>query len=135
MKFNYASLISLALLAGCTSAPVKLTEAKSVPANRLYWTDKPKTTNPAKVIIVRDTSVMGLAIYHKTTIDDKPLAELDQAEKVEVELDAGDYVFGVYIPLYERFIDQTLVAGKTYTYRISSDESSPPRIVRSKTLD
>jgi hypothetical protein len=118
------------LVYGCATTPIPLSDAKLVPPDRIFRTEKLPIEGNAQVIFVRDTGLQGgLPMYQNLFINGKKAALLDTGEKVEFILPTGDYIFGVSIThcgdcrsgnLFS--IDQDLKAGGRYFYRIMTGE-------------
>lgn len=123
-------LLGLSLiLCSCATTPTRLQEATATPAARIYFNKKPSMANPARAIFVRDVGFTGGGVYQHVYVNGERAASLDVGERFDVNLDPGDYIFGV-IPtnpfgnhaMYS--IDQTLIADKSYFYRILIDGNS-----------
>lgn len=135
MSYIYPLIAFVVFLSGCSTSAVKVTDAKPVPAERYLWREKPKTNNPAKIILVRDVGWIGAGGTIKATIDDKPFAVFWPGEKAVVELDPDEYVLNLDFDsiFYESEpLTQNVAAGKTYLFRIYSDDNLPSRIIRGK---
>lgn len=127
---NLLMLLALSLiLCSCATTPIRLQEATAVPAARIYFNKKPSTANPARAIFVRDVGFTGRGVYQHVYINGERAASLAVGERFDVHLDPGDYIFGVMPTdpfgshaMYS--IDQTLIADKSYFYRILIDGNS-----------
>ncbi len=93
-KILISSWVSI-LLIGCASTPTPTDSALPVPSERVLEAGK-RFLNPApqtgKVIVKRDTGVVGSACNTKIYVDGQAVAELDVAEKVTLFLPAGDHI-------------------------------------------
>jgi len=79
------------MLAACGTAPVKLADAKAVPANRLYITDAP-TSNDGTAIVIRDTGFEGSGCGIMVSLDKKPAAMIGSGEKASFSVPAGPHI-------------------------------------------
>lgn len=127
---------------GCSSTPTKLSAAQPVPSERVYRTAQSTSQNPARVVIVKDQGTWASFGYHQIFLNGKVVASIRTGERVEFLLDPADYIVGV-LPVASTTtteqslggyavtsIDQILVAGKTYYYRILVDGDNASRIQR-----
>jgi hypothetical protein len=131
-----------ALILGCSSTPTTLSASQPVPADRVYYKTAPSSANPAKVIVVKDEGTWASLGYHQLFLNGKLVASLRTGERAEFSLDPADYVIGI-LPVaststQKEFlggyavtsIDQSVVAGKTYYYRLLVDGDNASRIQR-----
>jgi len=116
-------------LSGCATSPTPLTGAKETPSDRVFLSAPQPSTPMAKAVFVRDQGFLGSGVYQHVYVNGRKAASVDTGEKVELSLEPGEYILGVRptdafgtTVLYS--IDQTLLAGKTYHYRILIDGSS-----------
>ena len=121
------------LLSACASVPVHPDEAKLVPADRIYYQSAPASPQMAKAIFIRDRCIHGNMVYYHLWINGIHAAALDVAERVDLWLEPGEYIFTVKPtdPIgmtISDSLDQTLHTGNEHVYRISSD--GPIRIQR-----
>lgn len=136
--FRFLCVIALS---GCATSITPISTAARTPADRIYYSTLPTTSNPATVNFIRDTGVLGVAIGKRVLIDDELAAILEPGEVVSFKIDAGQYVFSTYSgpntglnnPTY---LDQKIDAGKSYYYRLFSDLTKTGQIgrVSAKTL-
>lgn len=115
-------------LVGCATTPTPLLQAKITPDDRVYFHSS-NGASMSTAIFVRDTGFVGGGVYHHLSINGEKAASIDVGEKVTFRLPSGEYLFGV-IPT-DPFgtsagfgIDQNLIEGRTYTYRILTDGNS-----------
>ena len=116
------------VLVGCATAPTPLLQAKTTPDTRVYFRAN-NASAMSTAIFIRDTGFVGSGVYIHLSINGEKAASIDVGEKVTFHLPSGDYLFGV-IPTdpfgtFAGFgLDQILVEGRTYTYRILTDGNS-----------
>jgi hypothetical protein len=116
---------SLMLVSACATSPVPRGEATPVPSERILFTVLPKSADPAHVVFVRDTGFVGAGVNYHLSINGQRAASFATGERWEVKLDPGTYLFGV-IPTdlfgahSEYILDQTLLPGQGYQYRLLS---------------
>ena len=83
---------AIAILAGCASTPVPLSQAKPIdPAWALAF-QEPIAGESAKLVAVRDASSLGAGCFYALSINRTLAARLDVAERVESELPVGEHV-------------------------------------------
>ncbi len=71
--------LALVVLAGCATKPIQFDQAKPVPSKRLYaFQDK---SQPAKILVTRDSGYQGFLCGVKFYIDGKLAAQLETSEK------------------------------------------------------
>jgi len=90
-------LISFALfgLTACTSIPVPTKDSILIPDNRILADGRQYialSKNSGQIIIKRDSGLVGIACTTKIYIDAKPVADLDESEKVIFNLPEGEYI-------------------------------------------
>jgi len=119
-----------------------MTKAAQVPPERVYFQSDSDAKIAAKVVFVKDEGTWASIGYHQVFIDGKLAASIKSGERLQFQLNPGDYVFGI-LPTFltttkDEFIggysvtsvDQVLQPGKTYYYRILVDGESVSRIQR-----
>lgn len=125
MKLFTALIVACIGLFGCATAATPLHLAKATPPSRVFYSPSP-SDNQATVVFVRDTGFAGSAVFNHLSIDGQKAASIDVGETVTFSLPAGEYVFGV-VPTdpfgshATFFLDQKLMGGKEYLYRILTD--------------
>lgn len=120
---------AFAIISGCATTETPLQNAKFVPEERIYLKLQGTSKENARAIFVRDTGLVGAAVFQHLYINGKKAASLNPGERVEFSFAPGEYVMGV-VPT-DAFgvhalnsIDQELKAGRTYYYRIFTDGNS-----------
>ena len=118
-------ILAIALLLGACSETKPISPDLASLGHRIYA--RPIQGVPATVIFVRDIGFVDLGRTAYVTVDDELAAELETAEKVEIDMTAGNHVFGVAKSAASgstvSIVDVTLEPGKTYVYRLISDAS------------
>lgn len=134
--------VAATLAVGCSSTPTKLSAAQPVPSERVYRTAHPTSQNPARIVVVKDQGTWASFGYHQLFLNGKVVASIRTGERVEFSLDPADYILGV-LPVASTStteqslggyavmsIDQSILAGKTYYYRVLVDGDNASRIQR-----
>ena len=134
--------VAAVLAAGCSSTPSKLSTAQLVPPERVYYSAHPTSQNSARIIVIKDEGTWASFGYHQLFLNGKLVASLRTGERVEFSVDPADYILGV-LPVASTSttgqsiggyavtsIDQLLLAGKTYYYRVLVDGDNASRIQR-----
>ena len=91
--------VCLFVLAGCASDPVRLSEARLVTEDRTFphfneLNAKFKESG-AKIIIVRDSGILGAGTKDKVLVNGKPIRLKWPKEKIEFYLPVGEHILGV----------------------------------------
>ena len=129
MKFLLPLAITC-LVSACATSPVAFTAASPVaPSNLLegYAAYARETTRTVRVIVVRDSGMLGAAASVKLSIDGKEVAKLWSSQRLELFLPPSAYIFSVEPSprlggaLVER--DVLISPNGKYAFRISLDGS------------
>ena len=80
-----------AIVAACSTSPVRVADAKAVQSDRLYIT-APATANDGLIIVVRDTGFQGRACAVSIFLDGKKAVSLAAGEKAEFPASAGKHM-------------------------------------------
>jgi hypothetical protein len=117
-----ASLMVLALLAGCSTVPVTDSDAVPVPAERLLDRDV-VAAGPERgtVIVKRDSGPMGVYCDVRVLVNAKPVALIRNGEKLLLQLPYGQHLLGAEAPVCAgRLTEQqvNVAVGKTNRFRI-----------------
>lgn len=129
MKASIFGCAVLLAISGCATSPISIKEARSVPPERVFLSEKLPVEGNAQAVFLRDVGVTGSGVYQHLFVNGKKAASLDPREKVEFVLPPGEHIFGV-IPTDPfgvhalNTIDQELRAGRRYFYRIQTDGNS-----------
>ena len=113
-------------LSGCATTPVPYTDATSVPQDNIlegYKQFSNQAENRSRVIVVRDSGMLGAALPAKLSINGTEVAKLWSSERLELFLEPGTYIFGVEPSprLGGALVETTfeIRSGKSYAFRIS----------------
>jgi len=135
------SLLVFVFIAGCATSPVPYHEASSVSASDLlegYSRYSQPKEGSVRVILVRDSGMLGAAVPAKLSIDAIAVAKLWSSQRLELFLMPDSYIFSVEPSprlggaLVEREIQ--IKNGKSYAFRISLDGSGSFSIQQSTQL-
>jgi len=126
-------LFSIFFLVACSTVPVKFTNSKKISDERIYKAYS-KYSNPhvsgSKVIIVRDSGILGSAGSAALFVNGEIIARLDTSESIIIHVGLGDNLFGIgpgtklnHEPDNVELIEQALQVfpNKTYYYRVTVD--------------
>ena len=91
MKTAFACFLAVVVLAGCGTSPVKLSDAKPVPPDRLFVDAAPSSDN-GTVVVIRDTGLGGSGCGINIFVDDKKAATLGTGEEASIPVVAGDHI-------------------------------------------
>lgn len=123
---NVFLLVSLLFVAGCATSPVPYRDASPVANSNLlegYRTYAQAREGAVRVIVVRDSGMLGAALPAKLSIDGTPVAKLWSSQRLELFLAPNTYIFAVEPSprmggaLVEREIQ--ISKGRFYAFRIS----------------
>jgi hypothetical protein len=85
--------IASALIAGCSTTPVPSSSAAAVPAERLLpAANQQPVAGGGSISVTRDSGMMGAACSVRVWIDGVPVADIRTAERVRVNVTAGDHI-------------------------------------------
>ncbi|WP_337262965.1 MULTISPECIES: membrane lipoprotein lipid attachment site-containing protein [unclassified Serratia (in: enterobacteria)] len=87
------ALVATAILSGCASSPVPLSDAKTAPADRVFLFQSPKTDS-AEITIIRDGGVVGSACLITAYINGQRVANLESKEKAAFYVSPGELMLG-----------------------------------------
>jgi len=134
MKFNTLLVVLIAIVcSGCTTTPVSVSKAQLVSAGRIYDSYKKYSVpieSGAKIIIVRDSGILGSAGSAALFVNGEIVARVKTGESIILNVKNGDNVLGVgpgtkmnWEKDNVELIEQTLnaEAGKEYFFRITID--------------
>ncbi|MEL7937686.1 hypothetical protein [Pseudomonas delhiensis] len=116
----------LAVLAGCSSAPVPVADAVPAPRDRVYGINMADSDQKATITFVRDTGYVGGGCDMGVYVNAKLVARLQTKEKATIAVPAGELIVGAggigaglcgeSSPRRER--DVTIKPGESKNYRI-----------------
>ena len=114
-----------ALLFGCASTPVSISEAVDIAPARyqLYGDRRPGT---AEVTITRDKGFIGAGCPTSITVNGKPAASIRPGEKATLYVPPGEVIFGADPGMCggsRSEVGATLVGGQPAYLRLSADQS------------
>lgn len=118
-----ATFVAAVTLGGCATAPIPLSSAAPVPAERVYMKTS-TAADAASVVILRDKGFVGSASLVHVYINSERAASLEPGERVELRLDAGEYVMGARQTLSFNALPSTttteqLQPGRRYNYLVT----------------
>jgi hypothetical protein len=131
MNVKIAAILStLLLMSGCSTSPVQLSDSTMVPAGRLlpgYQAISKPGDGKAKVVVVRDSGMLGAAIKAKILVNGDAVGLLWSSERLEFYLPLGDHILGVMPePQLAGALQENSYSfkdPKTYFFRFSVSES------------
>ena len=119
-------LVLLLVVTGCATRPVPYRNAAPVASSNLlegYSKYAQAREGTVRVIVVRDSGMLGAAVPAKLSIEGIPVAKLWPSQRLELFLTPNAYIFALEPsprlggPLVERGIE--LSRGKLYAFRIT----------------
>lgn len=116
-------LILTVCIFGCATSPTPESLARPIPDSRIFLNFNIAKDQASKVVVIRDSGILGSANQLHLFLDGKRLASLEAGEILEITLPSGEHVFGVKptdpFGLASIFsIDQDIKPGRTYKYRL-----------------
>lgn len=122
-------LLATFALAGCATSAIHSSAATPVPPEQIYRTERLPAEGNARVVFVRDTGMLGAAVFVHLYIDGDRAASLDPGQKVEFIVAPGEHTFGVKgtDPFGVRAmtgVDLNARAGQSYLYRIQLSQET-----------
>lgn len=131
---NVLKLLALtALLSACATQPVSNSQARAVPPSSIL---SAQLLSPGpgtgKLIVKRDSGLMGAACSIRIYVDGEPVVDLGTAEKFEFYLPTGDHVLGArpngICGGGASEAGVVIAENRTKVYRVSSGQSGDIRI-------
>ena len=117
---------AIAIISGCATKPVSSAASHPVPAERIFENYASFATPSAKksrVVVIRDSGMLGVAGATKLSIDGIDIASLRTSERLELHLEPRAYIFGIEpVPkLGGALVENSFVIeeGKEHYFRIS----------------
>ncbi|WP_312963906.1 hypothetical protein [Stutzerimonas nitrititolerans] len=130
-------LLSILVLAGCSTSPVSEGEAKPIPRDRIYASDivGPAAGGRAEVVFLRDSGYFGSGCSHDLYVNNRKAFAIRQGEGVTLSLEPGSYFFrletgGGLCPNIATSQDLELKSGSSAAYRILLPSDGSLRLTR-----
>ena len=123
----------LVVLAGCSTTPTPVADAKPVDAAYLYKLQAPASDSDARLVVVRDQGFVGGGRRMGFYVDGQLVADLSPKEKAEFYVPAGVRILGAGTAAsakglcaaagdsYLRQREATLSPGQERKFRMTSD--------------
>lgn len=89
-----AIIAGCALVSGCSSNPISISEATPVPSDRYYYA---ANDGAAKIVVTRDSGIRASACTVRFTIDGKLAAKMNPGEVATFQLEPGHHVLAIYL--------------------------------------
>lgn len=117
--------VAVAVLAGCATSPVPLSEAEQAPNSRVTGYQA-RVSEGGQIIVTRDSGFPGGGCYATVFINGEPVARLNPKEKAYFNVPAGEWMVGAALEgkalcglNAERLEAEALIKpGQTKRYRI-----------------
>lgn len=123
-------LITALILSACATTPVPYATATPVTKSNFlegYAQFTKPSPGTSRVVVVRDSGMLGAASPAKLSIDGVPVAKLWSSERLELFLPPATYIFGVEPAprLMGALVETTyeIKSDKSYGFRIALDSS------------
>lgn len=94
MKKLLFSMVIALIVAGCATQTVKLSDAKQVPTERIFF-ENYQDSNLSEITVIRDSGFIGAGCGARISIDGDLAAVLHTSEKVSFKVKGGEYIIGV----------------------------------------
>jgi hypothetical protein len=107
-------LLSLFILASCSTSPVKRSDAQQVEKANQWKYQTRKNADQGSITIIRDSGVVGVACDTLIFIDKEKIAKISTSEFVEIFINQGDYRIGIETnsPCFGEYYDFPLKVGR-----------------------
>ncbi|MBF8793490.1 hypothetical protein IRZ70_11810 [Pseudomonas monteilii] len=86
-------VMGLAVLAGCATSPVPLSQAVQAPAERVTEYQQP-VKNGGAIIVTRDSGYQGSGCFATVFLNGNPAARLSPKETATFNVPAGEWMLG-----------------------------------------
>lgn len=93
----FGALAVTVALAGCSTAPITVERAKSVPQERIYFVGEEGQQSSSTLVVVRDRGATGSACFINLWINGKIAAQFDPEEKAVFKILPGGHILGTQI--------------------------------------
>ena len=80
------------IITGCASKPTPFAFTTQVPEERRFAFKQPKSSDSGKIVVIRDSGLLGGGCYYGLWIDGTFAARLNPGERSEFYLSAGEHV-------------------------------------------
>lgn len=87
--------LAAALLAGCSSNPISISEAKQAPRDEIYAFQSTPAGSYGKITVLRDSGLNASGCDFVVYVDGKKSAKLGSGERASFLLSPGSYSVGV----------------------------------------
>ncbi|WP_305955876.1 hypothetical protein [Pseudomonas sp. BGI-2] len=128
MRRIIATAALLLALGGCATSPMRVSEARSVPADKMYAFKSQGTKDPGRLTILRDEGFVGAGCDAVFYIDGQRAAKIGPGQKAsfvlpagEVNLGAGLAESGLCAGAAIKTVAAKIKSGKEVVYRINWD--------------
>jgi hypothetical protein len=138
MKRIVTSILLIATIAGCSTAPVTSQNAQAVPSARIYQPAMIGAATDAQqgtVVFLRDAGFLGSGCSHDVYVDNVKAFAIRHGEEVSIHLAPGDHVFrletgGGLCPNISTSQETMLAAGEREVFRILIPSDGNLRLTR-----
>ncbi|MDH0745300.1 hypothetical protein N5D61_02940 [Pseudomonas sp. GD03842] len=117
--------LAVALLAGCSSNPISLRDAKQAPADKVFAFQSAPVGAAGKITVLRDGGVNGSACDFVVYVDGKKSAELGSGEKASFLVSAGTHNVGAGVSGVGLCSGQAI---RTFAVNVTSSNDSTVRL-------
>jgi hypothetical protein len=93
----FVGALAVALLAGCSTSPVSLSQAEPIPKDRVFSHQAEPSVPYGTIVVARDTGSMGGGCFLAIYLDGEVAARIDTGEVVRFRVPAGDHLVGMGI--------------------------------------
>ncbi|VVQ30525.1 hypothetical protein PS943_01875 [Pseudomonas fluorescens] len=118
----------LLALGGCATSPMRVSEARPVPANEMYAFKSQGTKDPGRLTILRDDGFVGAGCDVVFYIDGQRAAKIGPGQKASFILPAGEVNLGTGLAesglcagVAIKTVAANIKPGKEVIYRINWD--------------
>lgn len=135
-------IIASVVLAGCATTPPSLSEIRPAPKERLLAFQNKTEATSSKLVVTRDTGLVGGMCFYTLSINNVLAARLDTSETASFYLEPGELLLRVGTDSEGKGLcsfaldgwtqrETILRAGETKTFRMTIDASGKTDIQRS----
>lgn len=127
MKIKYAFSLLLIMLTGCTTWSVNYLDSTPVVEEKLdpaFSKYQSPTDETARIIVVRDDGLGGLAFRTNFFINGERVAKIHIGQSVTLHMKPEEYQLGINLQNHpSKEWPLTVMEGETYVYRIRASTS------------